>query len=399
MNERGNNMKKLLLSLTVALLLTLFAVPVCAAEDALSAQLTDSVAALAADNGEAAIAPSGAVEPAGSFTDSYNRSVNFVKKNYTKYTGGIYYCLGELNDTQSYVIAYEPNTGLMYGFAEEWNGSVLSAVLSIDGSGSPYYTLFEYKFSNGTKYQAESYIYPAKYYPNDIIGMAGPHSYYSDAPADFDDSMKYGMTFDVRAALCCAEAFNLNHIPGVNVADFGFTNFYYDVCNSEKFYFDAVYWACRCDITKGTATNVFSPDMACTRAQCVTFLYRASGSPSVAGYANPYKDVKPGSYYYNAVLWANHEGITKGTTATTFSPDNLCSRGEIVTLLYRASGEKSVSGYSNPFKDVGSSAYYYKAVLWANHWKITTGTDAYHFSPNTTCNRAQIVTFLYRCIG
>ena len=166
---------------------------------------------------------------------------------------------------------------------------------------------------------------------------------------------------------------------------------------SGVYYEEAVLWAVDKGITKGTDTTHFSPNGICTRAQAVTFLWRAAGSPAAKSGAMPFTDVKAGSYYETAVLWAVENGITKGTTATTFSPEQNCSRAQIVTFLWRS--EKSpAAGTVNPFTDVKASAYYADAVLWAVKKDVTKGTTATTFSPNDNCTRAQIVTFLYRAM-
>ena len=166
---------------------------------------------------------------------------------------------------------------------------------------------------------------------------------------------------------------------------------------SGVYYEEAVLWAVDKGITKGTDTTHFSPNGICTRAQAVTFLWRAAGSPAAKSGTMPFTDVKAGSYYETAVLWAVENGITKGTTATTFSPEQNCSRAQIVTFLWRS--EKSpAAGTVNPFTDVKASAYYADAVLWAVKEDVTKGTTATTFSPNDNCTRAQIVTFLYRAM-
>ena len=149
-------------------------------------------------------------------------------------------------------------------------------------------------------------------------------------------------------------------------------------------------------ITTGTSSNTFSPDSTCTRAQVVTFLWRANGSPEPTQTVNPFTDVKEGQYYYKAVLWAVENSITTGTSKTTFSPDSGCTRGQVVTFLWRAEGQPESTSSANPFKDVTDGQYYYKAVLWAVENEITKGTSADQFSPDSTCTRGQIVTFLYR---
>ena len=163
-----------------------------------------------------------------------------------------------------------------------------------------------------------------------------------------------------------------------------------------SYYEDAVDWAVENGITQGTDDTHFSPDGICTRAQAVTFLWRAAGSPEPETRAMPFTDVPVGSYYYDAVLWAVENGITKGTSDTTFSPNMTCTRAQIVAFLWRS--EKSpAAGTANPFADVKSTAYYADAVLWAVKENITKGTTSTTFSPNADCTRAQIVTFLWRC--
>ena len=163
-----------------------------------------------------------------------------------------------------------------------------------------------------------------------------------------------------------------------------------------SYYEDAVDWAVENGNTKGTDDTNFSPDGICTRAQAVTFLWRAAGSPEPKTNTMPFTDVNAGSYYYDAVLWAVENGITKGTSDTTFSPNMTCSRAQIVAFLWRS--EKSpAAGTANPFADVKSTAYYADAVLWAVREDITKGTTNTTFSPDADCTRAQIVTFLWRC--
>lgn len=161
-----------------------------------------------------------------------------------------------------------------------------------------------------------------------------------------------------------------------------------------SYYYDAVLWAVENGITSGTSATTFSPRASCTRAQTVTFLWRAAGSPAASG-TNPFTDVSPNAYYYDAVLWAVQNGITNGTSATTFSPDAVVTRGQNVTFLWRWAGSLAAD-QSNSFTDVASDAYYYDAVLWAADEGVTAGTSATTFSPDDPCLRSQIVTFLYR---
>ena len=173
------------------------------------------------------------------------------------------------------------------------------------------------------------------------------------------------------------------------------TGVFVDVATG-SYYEDAVDWAVENGITKGTDDTHFSPDGICTRAQAVTFLWRTAGSPEPKTNTMPFTDVNAGSYYYDAVLWAVENGITEGTSDTTFSPNMTCTRAQIVAFLWRS--EKSpAAGTANPFADVKSDAYYADAVLWAVKENITKGTTSTTFSPDADCTRAQIVTFLWRC--
>ena len=162
-----------------------------------------------------------------------------------------------------------------------------------------------------------------------------------------------------------------------------------------SYYEDAVIWAVDKGITTGTSATTFNPNGICTRAQAVTFLWRAAGSPAAKSSAMPFADVKAGSYYETAVLWAVENGITKGTSDTMFSPDATCTRAQIVTFLWR-SQKSPAAGMANPFADVAADTYYIDAVLWAVKHNITVGTTFSIFSPDEECTRAQIVTFLYR---
>lgn len=164
------------------------------------------------------------------------------------------------------------------------------------------------------------------------------------------------------------------------------------------FFYNAVKWAVENGITSGTDATHFSPNMGTTRAQVVTFLWRAAGSPAVAANGS-FSDVVSGSYYEQAVAWAVANGITKGTGETTFSPDAVCTRAQIVTFLYRYNKADTLNIKHNPFTDVTEEDYFYNAVLWAVEREITQGTSATTFSPNEDCTRAQIVTFLYRFIS
>lgn len=187
-------------------------------------------------------------------------------------------------------------------------------------------------------------------------------------------------------------------LTGTVAIKIGQTMNFIDVKTTDYFY-NSVKWAVGKNITNGTSSTTFSPYKSCTRAEIVTFLWRAAGSPEPTTTRNPFRDVNAVTHssYYKAILWASQKGITSGTSTTAFSPDQVCTRAQIVTFLYRYAGQPS-GYYSNPFKDVGatSEASYYKAILWAVGKGITTGTSATTFSPYASCNRAEAVTFLYR---
>ena len=164
-----------------------------------------------------------------------------------------------------------------------------------------------------------------------------------------------------------------------------------------SFYYDAVLWAVEKGVTTGTSATTFEPDGSCTRAQAVTFLWRVAGCPAPKSAAMPFTDVKAGSFYYDAVLWAVENGITKGTSETTFEPEGICTRAQIVTLIWRAQ-KSPAAGTDNPFNDVKAGSFYETAVLWAVKAGVTKGTSAVTFEPEGICTRAQIVTLIWRCM-
>jgi hypothetical protein len=165
--------------------------------------------------------------------------------------------------------------------------------------------------------------------------------------------------------------------------------------DQNAYYAEAVAWAVANEITKGTSETTFSPDDDCTRAQVVTFLWRYAGKPEPTITENPFTDVEEGTDYYKAILWAYENGITIGTSDTTFSPEETCTRAQVVTFLWRYEGELTYEA-AETFADVAENAYYHKAVAWAAHEWITKGTGDGKFSPDENCSRGQVVTFLYR---
>ncbi len=168
----------------------------------------------------------------------------------------------------------------------------------------------------------------------------------------------------------------------------------YGDVSKDSYYYDAVKWAAETGVTTGVGDGLFAPEWVCTRGQIVTFLWRASGSPAPKATELPFTDVAADAYYAQAVLWAVEKGITNGTSETTFGPDQTCTRAHAVAFLYRMSGSPAAAG--STFSDVAADAYYSTAVAWAVEKGITNGTSGTTFSPDDTCTRGQIVTFLYR---
>ena len=185
-------------------------------------------------------------------------------------------------------------------------------------------------------------------------------------------------------------------VPGIGaiIGALGNGSLPFNDVTARDYFYDAVKWAVDQGITSGTSRYTFSPDAPCTRAQVVTFLWRAAGCPQPTSKSNPFTDVRADDYFYTAVLWAVENGITNGTSAKTFSPDATVTRAQVVTFLWRANGQPAAG--NSGFLDVSSNAYYARAVDWAFANGITTGVDYGAFGPDTACTRAQIVTFLYR---
>ena len=168
----------------------------------------------------------------------------------------------------------------------------------------------------------------------------------------------------------------------------------YGDVSKDSYYYDAVKWAAETGVTTGVGDGLFAPEWVCTRGQIVTFLWRASGSPAPKATELPFTDVAADAYYAQAVLWAVEKGITNGTSETTFGPDQTCTRAHAVAFLYRMSGSPAAAG--STFSDVAADAYYSTAVAWAVEKGITNGTSGTTVSPDDTCTRGQLVTFLYR---
>ena len=267
-----------------------------------------------------------------------------------------------------------------------FNQSAVSAVN--EGSLYTYYNGYNY---GGSVKTTDKFYYSATASQNALSDVAFLASRYAKTGETvyipFTIYARYGTT-----------GTGTRQLTGTVAIKIGQTMNFIDVKTTDYFY-NSVKWAVGKNITNGTSSTTFSPYKSCTRAEIVTFLWRAAGSPEPTITRNPFRDVNAVTHssYYKAILWASQKGITSGTSTTAFSPDQVCTRAQIVTFLYRYAGQPS-GYYSNPFKDVGatSEASYYKAVLWAVGKGITTGTSATTFSPYASCNRAEAVTFLYR---
>ena len=264
-----------------------------------------------------------------------------------------------------------------------------SAVSAVnEGSLYTYYNGYNY---GGSVKTTDKFYYSATASQNAISDVAFLASRYAKTGETvyipFTIYARYGTT-----------GTGTRQLTGTVAIKIGQTMNFIDVKTTDYFY-NSVKWAVGKNITNGTSSTTFSPYKSCTRAEIVTFLWRAAGSPEPTTTRNPFRDVNAVTHssYYKAILWASQKGITSGTSSTAFSPDQVCTRAQIVTFLYRYAGQPS-GYYSNPFKDVGatSEASYYKAILWAVGKGITTGTSATTFSPYASCNRAEAVTFLYR---
>lgn len=264
-----------------------------------------------------------------------------------------------------------------------------SAVSAVnEGSLYTYYSGYNY---GGSIKTTDKFYYSATASQNAISDVAFLASRYAKTGETvyipFTIYARYGTT-----------GTGTRQLTGTVAIKIGQTMNFIDVKTTDYFY-NSVKWAVGKNITNGTSSTTFSPYKSCTRAEIVTFLWRAAGSPEPTTTRNPFRDVNAVTHssYYKAILWASQKGITSGTSTTAFSPDQVCTRAQIVTFLYRYAGQPS-GYYSNPFKDVSatSEASYYNAVLWAVGKGITTGTSATTFSPYASCNRAEAVTFLYR---
>ncbi len=295
---------------------------------------------------------------------------------YTNYTGMM--CIRGLR----------PGTAHIYATA---NGYTATLTVRVVANSSGY--LNYVSRTNGTYYISvpEDYMFSAYADVTDVttswdytVGSNGAIIFADEKFVMENGSIRYGFT-DAdgdRAYIELSGGMYIIKSPFVDV-------------KASDYYFFPVLWAADYGITSGMDATHFRPGMTCTRGQMVTFMWRAYGCPVVSNVRNPFVDVKPGDYYYNAVMWAVANGITSGTDARHFSPNAAVTRAQTVTFLWRADGQYYVSS-KNYFTDVKPSDYYYDAVMWAVAYGITNGMDATHFGPNSGCTRGQIVTFLYR---
>ena len=290
-----------------------------------------------------------------------------------------------------------------YGFLMD-NSSRYGDYAGKDAQGREYYWstsgLFRYKIEDG-KVQgvSEARSYGAESKPDQdgkIYYALDNRSYYIDSIPCSKEEFDHWHEINVNSAVILTVLSPWHYVGGLTGAELlglAQTGFY-DV-PVDVYYADPVKWAAEKGITNGTAPYTFSPENPCTRGQVVTFLWRTSGSPEPKRADNPFVDVKPSDYFYKAVLWAAEQEITNGMDPTHFGPNGACTRAHVVTFLWRAH-EKPAAGVNNPFVDVPTGQYYTDAVLWAVSKNITNGMDETHFGPDSPCIRGQIVTFLYR---
>ena len=281
-----------------------------------------------------------------------------------------------------------------YNSAVSANPSLLH---SLKDAGKSYVPASGYTVSNFEKVRLAAYTYSsshlsAKWYLDGVLQTSTSQYPYSYTLNTEKLASKSGSSHTVRVEFSNGESRSWSFkLPAVK-SDMPFE----DVLNPNSWFYEPVRWAVDREITAGTTNVTFSPEWSCTRAQVVAFLWRANGRPEPSTTVNPFTDVKASDYYYKAVLWAVENGIVYGTSDTTFSPNSACTRAQVAAFLYRAKNSPEPKSNNNPFKDVKSGAYYYKAVMWAVENGIVYGTSNTTFEPNATCTRAQCVSFLYR---
>lgn len=234
-----------------------------------------------------------------------------------------------------------------------------------------------------------------------ILALAGKDQTLTFIP---DDGYRVSALYIDGSRVSAAESYTFKRVNSTHTVEVVFAKIGeiaatdFDDVPDDGYYKDAVDWAVDRGITVGASATKFDPNGICTRAQAVTFLWRALGKPAAKNTAMPFTDVAADAYYADAVLWAVENKIVLGVSETKFDPDGICTRAQIVTLLWRAA-ESPTADSTNPFTDVAADAYYADAVLWAVGKEITVGTSGTTFSPNRICTRAEIVTFLYRTLA
>ena len=251
----------------------------------------------------------------------------------------------------------------------------------------------------GTTYEVWFYLDAAD--PEPLYGLDVEEGALVPKPEDPGrEHMDFGGWYLDRA---CTQPYDFSAPVCANLILYGkwtYVNPFTDI-KPKHYFYNAVLWAYYHDpqITSGTTDTAFCPNETCTRAQVVTFLWNALGKPDSSVPACPFTDVKPGAYYFQAVLWALSEGVTSGVSDTRFGVKESCTRAQTVTLLWNALGKPEPETANNPFTDVKPKHYFYKAVLWAVENGVTSGVDDTHFGPNQTCTRGQIVMFLYNALA
>ena len=244
---------------------------------------------------------------------------------------------------------------------------------------------------------------PGKYYYSVVLNEEYENIEKASLTITEDDYPECQIVIYLEAVTIAEDDINANELKDAELEDelelSADTSGFEDVSDPSAYYYTPVYWAVDRGITAGTSPTTFSPGRACTRGQIVTFLWKALGSPEPTSYENPFTDVSSTDYFYKPVLWAKENGVTSGTSKTTFSPGKSCTRGQIVTFLWKALNSPEPSSTNNPFTDVKESDYFCKPVLWAKENSITSGTSATNFSPGNSCTRGQAMTFLYKAIN
>ena len=285
------------------------------------------------------------------------------------------------------------------------NGRVVKRVTYYDGSTSTAKYFYTYDEKGNLIYN-ESWNYPEggitswsklsyTYNDRNLVTKEQIESNYIGQGGDYEYEYEYDENGNVikRTSWRGTDYYTYAPIPQ------GGSKSSFEDVGATEYYNMPVIWASDTGITKGTSDTTFSPNQSCTRGQLVTFLWRAAGSPEPETSENPFTDVAAGSYYEKAVLWAVENNITNGVDVGLFAPDRTCTRAQIVTFIYRAAREPDIEVQSESFVDVAADAYYAKAVAWAVANDITNGVDVGLFAPDRTCTRGQGVTFLYRGIG